>query len=148
MFELLIRDYAGGKMTLCFHTSDTLTQHTGFPVRHANFVRGNNNESTSEALTLTVPWHSIALSSSLEIMERGLYLHASTSAVWEYWNDIDGFKGDDPIASNFPPPIHVSLPQLFGVMAVLFPHGSVQRLHILGIQGLPSNPLTMRWTPS
>ena len=39
-----------------------------------------------------------------EIAERGMYLHASTSAsYWEYWNDIDGWRGGDAEKRNFPP---------------------------------------------
>lgn len=148
MFELLIRDYAGGKNDPMFPYLRHFDPAYGFSWAsgHANFVRGNNNESTSEAANAygAMVLYGLVTGNS-EIMERGLYLHASTSAsFWEYWNDIDGFKGDDPIASNFPPDYpRITTSIIWGDGSAFSTWFSPAFAHILGIQGLPSNPLTM-----
>ena len=148
MFELLIRDYAGGKNDPMFPYLRNFDPAFGFSWAsgHANFVRGNNNESTSEAANAygAMVLYGLATDNS-EIIERGLYLHASTSAsFWEYWNDIDGFRQGSPDARNFPfeyPRITTSI--IWGDGSAFSTWFSPAFAHILGIQGLPSNPLTM-----
>ena len=58
MFELLIRDYAGGENDPMFPYLRNFDPANGFSWAsgHANFVRGNNNESTSRLLMPTGPW--------------------------------------------------------------------------------------------
>ena len=61
----------------------------------ADALQGNNNESTSEAAN---SYGSIILYGLItgndELVNKGIYLHTSTSnAYWQYWNDIDGYKG-------------------------------------------------------
>ena len=148
MFELLIRDYAGGKNDPMFPYLRNFDPANGFSWAsgHANFVRGNNNESTSEAANAYGAMVLYGLvTGNDDIMERGMYLHASTSATyWEYWNDIDGYLGGDPDARNFPsgyPRITTSI--IWGDGSAFSTWFSPAFAHILGIQGLPSNPLIM-----
>ncbi len=38
-----------------------------------------------------------------DLVERGMYLHASTAAAyWEYWNNIDGYNNVGITDDNFP----------------------------------------------
>ena len=148
MFELLIRDYAGGKNDPMFPYLRNFDPANGFSWAsgHANFVRGNNNESTSEAANAYGAMVLYGLvTGNDDIMERGMYLHASTSATyWEYWNDIDGWRGGDAEARNFPsdyPRITTSI--IWGDGSAFSTWFSPAFAHILGIQGLPSNPLIM-----
>ncbi|MGI9298796.1 MAG: glycosyl hydrolase, partial [Luminiphilus sp.] len=148
MFELLIRDYAGGKDDPMFPYLRNFDPANGFSWAsgHANFARGNNNESTSEAANAYGAMVLYGLvTGNDDIMERGMYLHASTSATyWEYWNDIDGWRGGDAEARNFPsgyPRITTSI--IWGDGSAFSTWFSPAFAHILGIQGLPSNPLIM-----
>ncbi len=148
MFELLIRDYAGGKNDPLFPYLRNFDPANGFSWAsgHANFVRGNNNESTSEAANAYGAMVLYGLVTGNDaIVERGMYLHASTSATyWEYWNDIDGYRGGDAEARNFPadyPRITTSI--IWGDGSAFSTWFSPAFAHILGIQGLPSNPLIM-----
>jgi hypothetical protein len=148
MFELLIRDYAGGKNDPMFPYLRNFDPANGFSWAsgHANFARGNNNESTSEAANAYGAMVLYGLVTGNDaIMERGMYLHASTSATyWEYWNDIDGWRGGDAEARNFPsdyPRITTSI--IWGDGSAFSTWFSPAFAHILGIQGLPSNPLIM-----
>jgi endo-1,3(4)-beta-glucanase len=148
MFELLIRDYAGGKNDPMFPYLRTFDPANGFSWAsgQANFVRGNNNESTSEAANAYGAMVLYGLvTGNDDIMERGLYLHASTSATyWEYWNDIDGYLDSDPDARNFPPGYpRITTSIIWGDGSAFATWFSPAFAHILGIQGLPSNPLIM-----
>ena len=148
MFELLIRDYAGGKNDPMFPYLRNFDPANGFSWAsgHANFVRGNNNESTSEAANAYGAMVLYGLvTGNDDIMERGMYLHASTSATyWEYWNDIDGYLGTDPDARNFPPGYpRITTSIIWGDGSAFSTWFSPAFAHILGIQGLPSNPLIM-----
>ncbi len=113
---------------------------------NVNFVRGNNNESTSEAANAYGAMVLYGLvTDNQALIERGMYLHASTAATyWEYWNDIDGYRGMSDDRRNFPP----NYPRL--TTSIIWGDGSAFATwfsgafaHILGIQGLPSNPLIM-----
>lgn len=148
MFELLIRDYAGGRDDPMFPYLRNFDPANGFSWAsgEVNFARGNNNESTSEAANAygAMVLYGLATGND-EITERGMYLHASTSAsYWEYWNDIDGWRGGDADARNFPsgyPRITTSI--IWGEGSAFSTWFSPAYAHILGIQGLPSNPLIM-----
>ena len=148
MFELLIRDYAGGRDDPMFPYLRNFDPANGFSWAsgEVNFARGNNNESTSEAANAygAMVLYGLATGND-EITERGMYLHASTSATyWEYWNDIDGWRGGDADARNFPsgyPRITTSI--IWGEGSAFSTWFSPAFAHILGIQGLPSNPLIM-----
>jgi hypothetical protein len=148
MFELLIRDYAGGKDDPMFPYLRNFDPANGFSWAsgHANFARGNNNESTSEAANAYGAMVLYGLvTGNDDIMERGMYLHASTSATyWEYWNDIDGWRGGDAEARNFPPGYpRITTSIIWGDGSAFSTWFSPAFAHILGIQGLPSNPLIM-----
>ena len=148
IIELLIRDFAAGKNDEMFPYVRNFDPANGFSWASGsvNFVRGNNNESTSEAANA---YGSIVLygliTQNEELVERGMYLHASTSAAyWEYWNNIDGFAQMNDEANNFPndyPYITTSI--IWGDGAVFSTWFSAAYAHILGIQGLPTNPLIM-----
>ena len=148
MFELLIRDYAGGRDDPLFPYLRNFDPANGFSWAsgEVNFARGNNNESTSEAANAygAMILYGLATGND-EITERGMYLHASTSATyWEYWNDIDGWRGDDPDAGNFPPDYpRITTSIIWGDGSAFATWFSPAFAHILGIQGLPSNPLIM-----
>jgi len=148
MFELLIRDYAAGRDDPLFPYLRNFDPAFGFSWASgaANFNRGNNNESTSEAANAYGAMILYGMvTDNDEIMERGMYLHASTAAsFWEYWNDIDGYRGIDIEKRNFPlayPRITTSI--IWGDGADFATWFSRRYAHILGIQGLPSNPLIM-----
>lgn len=148
MFELLIRDYAAGRNDPLFPYLRHFDPAFGFSWASgaANFNRGNNNESTSEAANAYGAMILYGLvTGNDDIAERGMYLHASTAAAfWEYWNDIDGYRGVDIEKRNFPlayPQITTSI--IWGDGADFATWFSRRYAHILGIQGLPSNPLIM-----
>jgi endoglucanase Acf2 len=113
---------------------------------NVNFARGNNNESTSEAANAYGAMVLFGLITGNDAMtERGMYLHASTSATyWEYWNNIDGYNNVSAQHDNFPPGYDkISTSIIWGDGAVFSTWFSGAFAHILGIQGLPSNPLIM-----
>ena len=148
MFELLIRDYAGGRDDPLFPYLRNFDPANGFSWAsgEVNFARGNNNESTSEAANAYGAMVLYGLvTGNDDITERGMYLHASTSATyWEYWNDIDGWLGGDAEARNFPPGYpRITTSIIWGEGSAFATWFSGAFAHILGIQGLPSNPLIM-----
>jgi endoglucanase Acf2 len=148
MIELLIRDYAADKDDPLFPHMRNFDPANGFSWADgkANFMRGNNNESTSEAATA---YGAIILygltTGNTELMERGMYLHASTGAAyWEYWNNIDGFNNVSADADNFPDGYNrITTSIIWGDGAVFATWFSDAFAHILGIQGLPSSPLIL-----
>ena len=80
-----------------------------------------------------------------DLVEKGLYLHASTAATyWEYWNNIDGYRSPGTDLDNFPPGYsRITTSILWGDGGVFSTWFSGAFAHILGIQGLPSNPLIL-----
>ena len=107
MVELLIRDYAGGRDDPLFPYLRHFDPANGFSWAsgQVNFVRGNNNESTSEAANAygAMVLYGLATGNS-DLTERGIYLHASqTAAVREYWTNIDGHEAPGTDRDNFPP---------------------------------------------
>ncbi len=148
MVELLIRDYAGSKNDDMFPYLRNFDPANGFSWAsgNANFALGNNNESTSEAANA---YGAIVLygliTGNQDLVDKGMYLHASsTSAYWEYWNNIDRFRNAGADFDNFP--------TYYDKMttSIIWGHGSVFATwfspafaHILGIQGLPTNPLNL-----
>ena len=148
MLELMIRDYAGGRDDPMFPYVRNFDPANGFSWAsgHANFVRGNNNESTSEAANAYGAMVLYGLvTDNNAIVDRGIYLHASTSATyWEYWNDIDGYVGASAEERNFPPDYpRITTSIIWGDGSAFATWFSGAFAHILGIQGLPSNPLIM-----
>ncbi len=147
MIELLIRDYAGAKDDPMFPYVRNFDPANGFSWASGkvNFVRGNNNESTSEAANA---YGAIVLygliTENNELTERGMYLHASTSAAyWEYWNNIDGYNNVGATEDNFPSGYdRMSTSIIWGDGADFSTWFSAAYAHILGIQGLPTNSLT------
>jgi endo-1,3(4)-beta-glucanase len=111
-----------------------------------NFVRGNNNESTSEAANA---YGAIVLYGMITgneaLTERGMYLHASTTAAyWQYWNNIDGYNNVGADENNFPAGYNrITTSIIWGDGAVFSTWFSAAYAHILGIQGLPSNALNL-----
>ena len=148
MIELLIRDYAGGRDDDMFPYLRNFDPANGFSWASGkvNFVRGNNNESTSEAANA---YGAIVLYGLItgndQLVDRGMYLHASTSAAyWEYWNNIDGYNNVGEKENNFPPGYErITTSIVWGDGAVFSTWFSAAHAHILGIQGLPSNPLIL-----
>jgi len=148
MIELLIRDYAGGKDDPMFPYLRNFDPANGFSWASGsvNFARGNNNESTSEAANA---YGAIVLfgliTGNEELTERGMYLHASTSAAyWEYWNNIDGYNNVGATEDNFPTGYNkITTSIIWGDGAVFSTWFSPLFAHILGIQGLPTNPLVL-----
>lgn len=149
MIELLIRDYAGGRNDDMFPYLRHFDPANGFSWAsgRVNFVRGNNNESTSEAAN---SYGAMILYGMLtgndEIRDRGIYLHASTAAAyWQYWNNIDGWREpNDPQQDNFPSGYErITTSIIWGDGAVFSTWFSPAFAHILGIQGLPSNTLSL-----
>jgi endoglucanase Acf2 len=148
MVELLIRDFAGGRDDPMFPYLRNFDPANSFSWASsvANFVRGNNNASTSEAANAygAMLLYGLIVGDN-ELVERGMYLHASTSAAyWEYWNNLDGYINVDPTADNFPAGynrITTSIIWADGSAFSTFFRGAFA--HILGIQGLPSNPLIL-----
>jgi len=148
MVELLIRDYAGGRDDPMFPYLRHFDPANGFSWASGsvNFIRGNNNESTSEAANSYGAMILYGLiTGNEEIRQRGQYMHASTSAAyWEYWNNIGGYSSADPDDNNFPAGYSLIATSIIwgdgGVFSTFF-SGAVS--YILGIQGLPSNGLMM-----
>ena len=148
MVELLIRDYAAGRNDPMFPYLRHFDPANGFSWASGkvNFVRGNNNESTSEAANAYGAMVLYGLiTNNDELIERGMYLHASTAAsYWEYWNNLDGYLNTGADYDNFPPGYEwLSTSIVWGDGAVFSTWFSAAYAHILGIQGLPSNPLIM-----
>jgi endo-1,3(4)-beta-glucanase len=148
MVELLIRDYAAGRDDAMFPYLRNFDPAYGFSWAsgHANFALGNNNESTSEAANA---YGAIILYGMITgnnaLTERGMYLHASsTAAYWEYWNNIDRFKGlggdYDNFTSSYTKP---TTSIIWGNGHVFSTWFSGAYAHILGIQGLPLSPLVL-----
>lgn len=146
--ELLIRDYAAESEDLLFPPLRNFDLANGFSWASGavNIVRGNNNESTSEAANAygAIVLYGLATGNDA-LVERGLYLHASTSAAfWEYWNNIDGYREPGTAGDNFPFGYNkLTTSIIWGDGAVFSTWFSPLVAHILGIQGLPSNTLTM-----
>lgn len=148
MVELLIRDYAAGRDDALFPYLRNFDPAYGFSWAsgHANFALGNNNESTSEAANAygAVVLYGM-ITGNTAITERGMYLHASsTAAYWEYWNNIDRYKGlggdyDNFTASYTKPTTSI----IWGNGHVFSTWFSGAYAHILGIQGLPLSPLVL-----
>ncbi|HSG60605.1 MAG TPA: glycosyl hydrolase [Pseudomonadales bacterium] len=148
MVELLIRDYAAGRDDAMFPYLRHFDPANGFSWASGkvNFVRGNNNESTSEAANAYGAMVLYGLiTGNNDIVERGMYLHASTAAsYWEYWNNLDGYLNTGADFDNFPPGYEwLSTSIVWGDGAVFSTWFSAAYAHILGIQGLPTNPLIM-----
>lgn len=153
MVELLIRDYAGGRDDPMFPYLRHFDPANGFSWAsgNVNFVRGNNNESTSEAANAYGAMILYGLITGKEdIKDRGIYLHASTSAsFWQYWNNIDGYVSSnsssaDAQNNNFPEGYEqITTSIVWGDGAVFSTWFSAAYAHILGIQGLPTNPLNL-----
>ncbi|WP_331344541.1 glycosyl hydrolase [Cellvibrio sp. UBA7661] len=146
MVDLLIRDYAAPRNDAMFPYLRNFDPAYGFSWAsgHANFVLGNNNESTSEAANAygaMVLYGQITNNRALT--ERGIYLHASsTAAYWEYWNNLDRFRGLGGDYDNFDsayPKMTTSI--IWGNGHVFSTWFSGAYAHILGIQGLPLSPL-------
>jgi len=148
MIELLIRDYAGGKDDVMFPYLRNFDPANGFSWASGkvNFARGNNNESTSEAANSygAIVLYGLITGNS-ELTERGIYLHASTTAAyWEYWNNIDKYNNVGETEDNFPSGYNkMTTSIIWGDGAVFSTWFSPAYAHILGIQGLPTNPLTL-----
>jgi endoglucanase Acf2 len=127
MVEMLIRDYAANRSDSLFPYTRNFDPANGFSWAsgHANFVLGNNNESTSEAANA-----------------YGIYLHTSSTAA--YWNNIDRYRGLSDDYDNFIPDYNkLSTTIIWGNGHVFATWFSAAYAHILGIQGLPLNPLVM-----
>jgi endoglucanase Acf2 len=148
MIELLIRDYAGDANDPMFPYLRNFDPANGFSWASgpANFVRGNNNESTSEAANA---YGAIILYGLItardDLVEKGMYLHASTAAAyWQYWNNIDGYNNPGTDEDNFPAGYNrIATSIIWGDGAVFSTWFSGAFAHILGIQGLPSNTLSL-----
>ena len=146
MIELLIRDYAGNKDDEMFPYLRNFDPANGFSWADgkADALQGNNNESTSEAANA---YGAIVLYGMITgndaLVDKGMYLHASTAAAyWQYWNNIDGYKNRGGDQDNFPSgydKITTSIIWASGADFATWFSGAYA--HILGIQGLPSNPL-------
>ena len=148
MIELLIRDYAAGRDDPLFPYLRHFDPANGFSWASGkvNFVRGNNNESTSEAANAYGAMVLYGLITQQDdIVDRGMYLHASTAAAyWEYWNNLDGFNQLSAETDNFPPGYsRITTSIIWGDGSAFATFFSGAFAHILGIQGLPSNPLIL-----
>lgn len=148
MVELLIRDFAAGRDDPQFPYLRYFDPALGFSWASgaANYLLGNNNESTSEAATAygAVVLYGL-VTEQPELVERGVYLHASTAAAfWEYWNDIDGYRERPAIYRNFPDAYDkLTTSIVWGAGHVFTTWFSEAHAHILGIQGLPLSPLVL-----
>jgi hypothetical protein len=148
MVELLIRDFAAGRNDPMFPYLRNFDPANGFSWAsgHANFALGNNNESTSEAANA---YGAIVLygliTNNQTLVDRGVYLHASTTAAyWEYWNNIDAYRGKTGDFNNFPSGYNrLATSIIWGAGADFSTWFSGAYAHILGIQGLPLNPLVL-----
>ena len=146
MVELLIRDYAGDPGDEMFPSLRNFDPANGFSWADgkADALQGNNNESTSEAAN---SYGAIILygliTNNQELVNKGIYLHASTSAAyWQYWNNIDGYKNLGADYDNFIPGYDkITTSIIWSAGADFSTWFSPAYAHILGIQGLPSNPL-------
>jgi len=146
MVELLIRDYAGVDTDDMFPNYRNFDPANGFSWADgkADALQGNNNESTSEAANSygALILYGLIVDDN-DLVNRGIYLHASTStAYWQYWNNIDGYNGLGDDYDNFIngyPNITTSI--IWSSGADFSTWFSPKYAHILGIQGLPSNPL-------
>ena len=148
MIELLIRDYAADKDDQLFPHMRNFDPANGFSWADGkmNFIRGNNNESTSEAATAygAIILYGLATGNNA-LTEKGMYLHASTGATyWEYWNNLDGYNNVSADADNFYPGYaHLTTSIIWGDGVDFATWFSGAYAHILGIQGLPSSPLIL-----
>lgn len=148
MVELLIRDYAGGRNDTMFPYLRNFDPANGFSWAsgHANFALGNNNESTSEAANA---YGAIVLygliTDNQDLVNRGIYLHTlSTAAYWEYWNNLDRYRGLGGDRDNFAPAYDkMTTSIIWGNGHVFSTWFSGAYAHILGIQGLPLSPLVL-----
>ena len=148
MIEMLIRDFAAGRNDPLFPYLRNFDPANGFSWAsgHANFALGNNNESTSEAANA---YGAIILygliTGQQALVDRGVYLHASTTnAYWEYWNNLDAYNGQTGDANNFPAGYtKLATSIIWGAGGVFSTWFSAAPAHILGIQGLPLNPLVL-----
>lgn len=148
MVEMLIRDYAGQRNDPMFPYVRNFDPANGFSWAsgHANFVLGNNNESTSEAANA---YGAIILYGEItgndDLVDHGVYLHTlSTASYWEYWNNIDRFRGLGAPYDNFAPEYDkMTTSIIWGSGHVFSTWFSGAYAHILGIQGLPLNPMVM-----
>lgn len=148
MVEMLIRDYAAGRDDPMFPYLRNFDPANGFSWAsgHANFALGNNNESTSEAAN---SYGAIILygliTGKQDLVDRGVYLHASTTAAyWQYWNNLDAYFGQGGDQNNFPPGYNrITTSIIWGAGASFSTWFSPAVAHILGIQGLPLNPLVL-----
>ncbi len=153
--NLLIRDFAASKDDSKFPYLRNFDPANGFSWAsgNANFTAGNNNESTSEAANA---YGAIALYGMITgndaLIEKGMYLHASsTSAYWEYWNNIDRFRNESSEYpdrgndyDNFPADYNrITTSIIWGNGSSFSTWFSGAFAHILGIQGLPLNPLVL-----
>ena len=148
MIELLIRDYAAGRDDALFPYMRHFDPANGFSWAsgNVNFARGNNNESTSEAANAYGAMVLFGLATeNQEMVERGLYLHSLTSAsFWQYWNNIDRYLNKPADYDNFINEYQeITTSIIWGDGAVFSTWFSGASAHILGIQALPSNPLTL-----
>ena len=148
VIDLLIRDFAAGRDDPMFPYLRNFDPANGFSWAsgHANFALGNNNESTSEAANA---YGAIILYGLItgrqDLVDRGVYLHASTTtAYWEYWNNLDAFNGLTGDFNNFPTGYNkLATSIIWGAGGVFSTWFSGATAHILGIQGLPLNPLVL-----
>ena len=148
MIELLIRDYAGDDSEEMFPKLRNFDPANGFSWADGkgDAVQGNNNESTSEAANAygAMVLYGLAVGND-DIVEKGMYMHASTSsAFWQYWNNIDGYNNLGADYNNFPAGYtKLTTSIVWGSGADFSTWFSPAYAHILGIQGLPSNPLIL-----
>jgi endo-1,3(4)-beta-glucanase len=148
MIKLLIRDYAADRDDAQFPYLRHFDPANGFSWAsgNANFARGNNNESTSEAANAYGAMVLFGLHTGDQaLVDRGIYLHALTGATyWEYWNNIDGYNNVSAEADNFWPGYDkITTSIIWGDGSVFSTWFSAAYAHILGIQGLPTNPLIL-----
>lgn len=148
MIELLIRDYAADRDDPLFPYLRHFDPANGFSWAsgNVNFARGNNNESTSEAANAYGAMVLFGLATDNQAMvERGLYLHSLTSAsFWQYWNNIDRYLNKPAEYDNFIAEYQqITTSIIWGDGGVFSTWFSGANAHILGIQALPSNPLTL-----
>lgn len=146
MVDLLIRDFAAGRDDELFPYLRHFDPANGFSWASggAPYYRGNNNESTSEAANAYGAMVLYGLiTKQPELVSRGTYLHASTTATyWQYWNNIDGYLSDSEELNNFPLDYkRITTSIIWGDGALFDTWFSRRYAHILGIQGLPTNPL-------
>lgn len=146
MVDLLIRDFAAGRNDELFPYLRHFDPANGFSWASGSmpYFRGNNNESTSEAANAYGAMVLYGLiTQQPDLVARGTYLHASTTATyWQYWNDIDGYHGGLEEERNFPSDYkRITTSIIWGDGALFDTWFSRRYAHILGIQGLPANPL-------